>query len=279
MKENDIVWPGQEEKHEEQEKQKELRRQEDKKNIWKTEQVENKRKPVLDHAVTFSINPRKIMKGLFIIAMIFGVFFLGRMSTEEFSIGIPSISGLSVGVDSEVVADIPVEAEVEPEAASAEGAVPAEEVAPAAPNAVGSELTAAAVAEAEDNEDEIIIAGNYNKVALAMDDIKIDWKDTWGKIMGVAVSIKNTEAGTILPEYIIMTVEGYDDFEKRINFPSELKTIKKGVTKKAMLNVPSGFAYNPATVGDLSSVEVYLVLFDQQGKSMATFKQAMNLQR
>lgn len=274
MKENDIVWPGQEKKQEEQEKQKELERQENKKNIWKKEQVGNKRKPMLDHEVIFSINPRKIMKGLFIIVMIFGVFFLGRMSTEEFSIGIPSISGSFVGVGSEVVvADIPVEAEVEPEAASAG------EAAPAAPNAVGSELTVATVAEEEDDEDEIIIAGNYNKVALAMDDIKIDWKDTWGKIMGVAVSIKNTEAGTILPEYIIMTVEGYDDFEKRINFPSELKTIKKGVTKKSMLNVPNGFAYNPATVGDLSSVEVYLVLFDQQGKSMASFKQAMNLQR
>ncbi|MDO8656860.1 MAG: hypothetical protein Q7K45_06490, partial [Nanoarchaeota archaeon] len=121
------------------------------------------------------------------------------------------------------------------------------------------------------------IITTYTKVAVAINDVDFDWKETWGKITKVDYTIKNTETGTIKPDHLGMLVEGYDDFEKKIPLPLSSKTIKAGESASSKVQVPMGFSYSPVTAGDLTTVEITFTLYDADNKVMTSFKTAYNL--
>ena len=78
-------------------------------------------------------------------------------------------------------------------------------------------------------------------------------------------------------EMIKKMANSADDFEKKIPVPPASKTMKAGVTHKAKIPVPSGFAYNPSSVGNLDKVEITLELYDASDKQMATIKKTTSL--
>ena len=120
------------------------------------------------------------------------------------------------------------------------------------------------------------IITKYSKVVISLNDVTVDWKGTWGKITEIDYSIKNNEDGIIKPDHFVMTMEGYTDFEKKIPVSSAIAAEKSDA---AVVIVPGGFAYNQATAGDLTNVEITLVLYDAQNAAMASFKQEFNLKR
>jgi len=141
--------------------------------------------------------------------------------------------------------------------------------------------TATETTETEETVEETLsepIITTYSKVALAISAVKIDWKDTWGKITQIDYTIKNNEAGTVKPSYLIMTMEGYDDYEKKINLPSTTQSMVAGKTVTEGVFVPKGFSYSQQTTGDLNSVTISFILYDANDKPMASFSKDFNLQ-
>jgi len=142
---------------------------------------------------------------------------------------------------------------------------------------VNTTPTAAVVVDTpKDSAPEEIIT-KYSKVALATSGAKVEWHETWGKINQLALTIKNNEAGTIKPSYLIMNVEGYDDFDKRIDLPSALQLVKAAEKVEATVNVPNGFAYNQVTAGDLANVHVLVKMYDDKDTVITSYDREFNL--
>lgn len=249
----------------------------------------------LDKEVTIRIRPRSVLKGGISILVLFLVFFLGRWSVDPSSLGSATVESAAVADVEEVAEPEPVEAEAEDsDSFSLTGFLTGlfgssgdeEEVTAAAvvetveantTNATTGETVAEnATAETAAEPEEPIIT-TYTKVAVAINDVDFDWKETWGKITKVDYTIKNTEAGTIKPDHLGMLVEGYDDFEKKIPLPLSSKTIKAGESGSSKVQVPQGFSYSEVTAGDLTEVVITFTLYDVDNKIMASFKTAYNL--
>ncbi|MBS3169675.1 hypothetical protein J4210_04265 [Candidatus Woesearchaeota archaeon] len=215
------------------------------------------REPRAPREIQVSIRPWKVLK-LFLILLVFSsVFFAGRWSAD----GTDIFSFSSPGPTAAAVSEKAVEKETVPAAtvksAVDEAALPAEEGKVEAP--------------ASDVPEKVIT--KYSKVALAVTAVKKEWYDGWGKIVQLSVTIKNNEEGTIKPAYLVMNVEGYDDFDKRVPLPGKAQEIKAGVKLEENVNIPNGFAYNPATkgIGDMGTVHIITRLYDERDVLITTF--------
>ncbi len=216
-----------------------------------------------DREIHLSIKPWKLFKFFIVLILLSSLFFAGRWSvTGADGLFSSSVKAPTAAV---VVANTPT-----PVKAEAVAVVP-----PAVE--VNTTPTAAAVVDApKDSTSEVIII-KYSKVALATSGAKVEWHETWGKINQLALTIKNNEAGTIKPSYLIMNVEGYDDFDKRIDLPSALQVVKAGEKVEATVNVPSGFAYNQVTAGDLANVHVLVKMYDDKDTAITSYDREFNL--
>lgn len=246
----------------------------------------------LDKEVTIRIRPRSVLKGGISILVLFLVFFLGRWSVDPSSLEIATIESAAVAEVEEAAAPEPVEAEEEDsDSFSLTGFLTGlfgsseddEEITTAVAaeanttNTTAEETPAANATNETAAEPEEPVITTYTKVAVAINDVDFDWKETWGKITKVDYTIKNTEAGTIKADHLGMLVEGYDDFEKKIPLPLSSKTVKAGQTASSKVQVPQGFSYSEVTAGDLTEVVITFTLYDADNKIMASFKTAYNL--
>ena len=234
------------------------------------------RKPLFKEEMTFKIRPLPILKGVFVVLLIIAAFSMGRFTAD----GGSTITGqvvvedtlaepeedLDETLDLNTVKLLPSENEVEQQAASTGtvAAQPATE--PAAEESTPAE------------EDVGPIITTYTKVAFSLSGVTKKWMETWGKITQVEITIKNNEAGTIKPTYMIMNMEGYDDYDKKILLPLSAQTIKAGQTlSKAILVPKGGFDYNEKTAGNLEDVIITLTLYDGNDKQMALYSRPMSL--
>ena len=239
-----------------------------------------------EREIRIKVSPKRILKIVSFFVLLLFMFYMGRwtapstISTETTVVEAPeeipkntfSISGWVTGLfasDEEPNTTQPAATTV-PETPQATPEAPAAAPAPAAENTTPTAPTGAATAQDED-----VITTYDNKVALALNGVKKDWKETWGKITSFDLTIKNSETGAVKTAYIIMAVEGYDDGDKKIIFG---QTIKAGKTLQYTIPVPHGFAYNAVTAGDLTSVDITIQLFDSSDKLISTTKNSMNLQ-
>ncbi len=270
----------------------------------------------LDQEMTINIRlkPRRMVKGVVLLLMLVAVFYLGRFTagpeealtsasisaaegTKETKLDAPAstiaakeaekeswttgvtelVTGFVTGLLPDFSAD---EKETEESAAdtSSPAAVDSSTAsAEAAANTTNITDTAATTAAAVET-----VLTSYSKVALSLNDVKYDWKGTWGKITKIDYTIKNNEEGTVKPSYLIMLVEGYDTEEniikKKISVPLSGQTVKAGEIYTQISNVPQGFAYNQITAGDLADVRITLTLYDSADKLMGQFSGGFNLQ-
>ena len=200
-------------------------------------------------------------------------FYLGRFSIQPPKFPSFSFSGAtSVGETKAAPATEKVEANtgVKKAETTPTAAVTAQDAETGEESAAGNETTASTT-------DDGPVITSYSKVALALESVKTQWKETYGKITDVSYTLKNNEAGIIKPAYFHLLVKGYDDFEKKIPLPLSQQKVAAGETKSLTIKVPYGFAYNKATIPDLPSATVTLVLYDANGKQMASVTQNTNL--
>ncbi len=257
------------------------------------------RKPtsgVLDADIKITISPRKALKGVIVLLLFLGVFALGRWSVdapstsiaeepaqevEELEVEGPStfsrVTGFLSGMIPEFSESNESE-ETETETAPAESNTSTTEENTTSPTPETNVNTSSNSSDAAEEEETEPVITSYSKVALALNDVSIDWKTTWGKITKIDYTIKNNEEGTIEPAYFKMLVEGYDDYEKKITLPLSSKSIKAGQSYNANILIPQGFSYAESATGDLASVDITLILFDANDKSMASYRKSVNLQ-
>ncbi len=222
----------------------------------------------LDGEITIKLSPRRLLRGSLLIFMLVAVFYVGRFSVGAAacqlpSFSLPDFSGLfsdDAGPSGLVTAEVNKtnKTEVKPE-----------------------ELQPAPVNDSTEQEEspETFVTAPYSKVALAVDDVYLDWKGTWGKIKGVSYTIKNNEAGTVKPHHFVMVVEGYDDIEKKFDVPYTSQKVKAGETLKDEAAVSGGFAYSPKQIpdGDLTKVRISLFLQDASNNLLAVVHRDVDL--
>jgi len=246
---------------------------EKKSNIWakvkaKTEKnpVKENKPKVWDKEVAIKVKPWSLVKGFFVIAIIVAIFFLGRFSIDPPEFG---VLGFAVHDTTTELTE-----ETTPEVKDTE---PVAEETPIEEETIPVEAPPEEEIVDEEPEKEEVIITKYSKVALSINSAATDWKGTWGKITGLHYTIKNNEDGTIKPEYVIMTVEGYGDAEKKASLPKTSFTIKKGEKHTGLITIPNGFAYNEKTAGNLESVEVKIYLYDENDHVVTMHKGEFNL--
>jgi hypothetical protein len=253
----------------------------------------SRKQSAFDDSVTLklTVSPKKLFKWSLVILILLCVFFLGRYSAGEACDAIVGSSDVEIaavsddaGVDdgsvskvggffkslfsgSETTGGITAENNTTTEVEEVEAVVVEEPV-----EEPVEEVTVEVV---EDMSEPIITT--YNKVALSLGDVSIDWKTTWGKIKTFKYTIKNNEVGTIEPNYFVMMVEGYDDLEKIVPLPKSSQSLKSGVAASSYAMVPSGFSYNELSTGDLSDVDVTIIMYDGSGVEMAQVKKTVDL--
>ncbi len=254
---------------------------------------------LLKDEIHLTFHPRKLVHGVFLLAIIALAFFVGRWSVDTSAL--PSVETITVeeplqerssgGItgffaglffDDEDKEEAVAEEEREDDTDSndvgetdAEGTTEEateDETDNQASDDDSNEVTGAATAE-----EEIIISGNYHKVALAIPRVVTDWRGTWGKIMQVDYTIVNNEEGTIKPSYLVIMAEGYDDRQKEIPLPTSSRIIKAGKSSASLVAIPNGFSYNEATTGDLAAVQLNFILFDVNKKPMASYSKNFDL--
>jgi hypothetical protein len=236
--------------------------------------VEKKDGKFLDKPLEIQLNPRKLLSGFFLLLLFTSVFFAGRWSVQ------PPALQFALGEETELAAEeasaVTAAAVVEPVAEVVQE--PSEAVVPEPSEAVVHEPSEAEVVPepSEKASDEKIIT-DYKRVAFSIDKAKIDWKETWGKITHLEITIKNNEEGTILPHHVTFEVEGYDNFFKEVPLSQSTKLIKAGETKSGSPAVPFGFGYSEASAGDLTSVQIKGILYDAQNKPMTSFNKNFDL--
>lgn len=247
----------------------------------------------LDKEIHIRIRPRSILKGTIFTVVLLLTFFLGRWSVDPSSLESATVDSAAVAEVEEAVEPAPVETEAADDSSSfsltgfIKGLFSSSDIKDEITNAVVAETnstnttteetTIADTTAAENVTVEEPIITTYTKVAVAINDVDFDWKETWGKITKVDYTIKNTETGTIKADHLGMLVEGYDDFEKKIPLPLSSKTVKAGESASSKVQVPQGFSYSEVTAGDLTAVEITFTLYDADNKIMTSFKTAYNL--
>ncbi len=276
--------------------------------ILKEERME--KKPEREFNIHIRLNPKRLFKGLFLIVLLVGAFFVGRFTAEPESTGTQETSSFSLGrifsgIGTGSSGDSPTGAIVQETGASSgsETADPEGTAADANEGAetAGSESTGSAEetsagVASEENADDAAdsdadagetasdepIITTYTKVAVSLSGLQREVKeaDVWGKITKITYTIKNNEEGTVKPGYLIMRVEGYNEEgdKRRITPASETTTIRAGQSVSATVAVPpNGFSYHRSSAGKLDSVFITIILFDENSKAMATFGKEFNL--
>ncbi len=229
-----------------------------------------KRHSPLDGEITIKLSPRRLLRGSLLILMLITAFYVGRFSVGNASyqlpnFSLPDFSGLFGSDDTSpsglATAEVNETKETETVLQEPEAA-PSNESAEQAPE--GPETFASAP---------------YSKVALSLDEVYLDWKGTWGKITGIAYTIKNNEVGSIKPHHFVMMVEGYDDIQKKFEVQYTSQKVKAGETWKDEASV-GGFAYSAKQIpdGDLTKVRISLALYDASDKLIASHSRDVNLQ-
>jgi hypothetical protein len=210
----------------------------------------------LNREVNVKINPAKIGKLGLVIVVLLAVFFLGRLSANNFE-----LTGLATAevdtVKEKIVEEAPT---VEEDTAVEEVLDEVEEV----PKVV-------------DKRDEKIVT-TYKNVKVQLHEVNVEWKETWGKITGLRYTITNGEDGTILPDHFLIMVEGYKDVEKEAFLEEDSKKITSGQIQSGTVTLEKPFNYNEVTTGKLDDVQVRIVLFDTDGKPMASFQKEFDLE-
>ncbi len=236
-----------------------------------------KEKKSQEKEITIKLKPWRLVKGLFVVALLFGIFFVGRLTAGSDSMSLPDFyklfsydsgpSGLATG-----------------DTTGAGEAEAIKEEAPAEPNETEETQLAEAEeskesAEAVEEKPEKIVGEDYSKVSLSIDGVYKDWKGTWGKIKGIKYTITNNEEGTIRPHHFAMVVEGYEDGEKHFDVSYTSQKVKAGQSLTDEAAVSGGFAYSPVTIpdGDLSKVRISLFLLDADSETMASVHQEVDL--
>ncbi len=226
--------------------------------------------------ITIKISPGKIIRYFLYLILFTGIFYMGRWSVDTSSVASAPADSPSFSLSGYVVSlfsgeeEEPVAAQPAPAAAPNNTASAAEPTGTTGENATGTEV------EQEASEEMVIT--KYTKVAVSLNGVQKDWKESWGKITQIEFTIKNNEAGIIKPSYFKMIVEGYDDLEKSIPLSSAIKEIKAGASVSGAAIVPKGFAYSRVTAGPLENVRINLILYDAEEKAMGSFSKEFNLQ-
>ncbi len=253
----------------------------------------------LDDSVTLklTISPRKLLKWGIVILILICVFFLGRFSMGSSDCTIGDVQEAEVAVADSVTGAV-VDANVDLDDGaiskvsgffkslfSGSGATGSSIIENNATITTGVLETEEAVVEETTEEEAVVevvedvepVVTTYNKVAVSLGDVLIDWKGTWGKIKSFQYTIKNNEAGTIQPDHFVMLVEGYDDFEKVVPLPKSSQNLVAGVTASSYATIPSGFSYSELSAGDLSNVDVTIIMYDPSSVEMAQVKKTIDL--
>jgi hypothetical protein len=233
--------------------------------------------------IDIKINPRKAIKWSLIIVIFLAVFLMGRWSapgivkdlseeTSDSSGFLEFFSSFTGLFHSEEVPT--AETEETPSEEKLAEEIPAEEE-PVEETPAEEELAE----EEEEEVEEAVITAPYHKVSFAIKNVRVDWREYWGKITHLDYTIKNSEEGTIKLDHFVMYVEGYEDIgsEKEIPLPFNSKEIKSKTSVSSTVTVPGGFNYNEKTMGSLDAVGIRLILFDADDKAMASFKKNFDL--
>ena len=239
---------------------------------------------LLDKEVHIRIRSRTILHSVILILLLVSAFFAGRMSVDNSTITtieeveeVEESSSFSLtGFLTSLLPDFSETAESTVEEQETTPTQDSPENTSSSAETVAEPATNTTVTEPEEPAETVITT--YSKVAVSLNDVIEEWKETWGKITKIDFTIKNNEAGTVQPDYFIMHVEGYDDIDKKIPLPPSAKNIKAGQSYSLVINIPQGFAYNPVTAGDLSNVRIGLSLYDASDKLMGSFSQEFSLQ-
>ncbi len=220
--------------------------------------------PMFEKEIKIKVNSKKIGHALFITFILISIFLLGRASAG----GDFGLTGFATSVESLFEEDATVEEPVvEPEIKEEVK----EETKPVEQEAAPPKDSEPAV------EEEDVITKDYGAVTLTLKGIDKEWYDGWGEIKKVNIEIKNKESGTIKPDELIMNVAGYD-YDKKINFPEDLKSIKSGKGYAVNLIIPYGFTYSKDEIKDLSDVKITLSFLDNRGATITTATKGFSLQ-
>jgi hypothetical protein len=232
-----------------------------------------KKASALDKEVTLKFNARKTLKYTIVVVVVLLVFFLGRLSVGDSSNAGFSFGSFFDGSDKDVEAgDVDSGDDVEADETESEEVTPPEEE---VPEPVVEPKVAEEPPVVEENEE---IISDYSAVTVDINDAKIDWKETWGKITDIDYTITNGAGGSIKVDYFILTLPSYEDLEKKMVLPESKKLIKSKTKLSSLVKVPNGFGYRESVTGALSSVPVSLTLFDGFGVQVATVTKSLNLQ-
>jgi len=235
----------------------------------------------IDEDITFKVSPRKIVKGILIVLILLTVFYMGRWTAPDYMPTVAAIEevedesgpGFFSRISGWFTADTKKEVlETETIVVEDEETAPEKETKEETIEEVEEEIVEEDVVE----EDENVIT-NYKKVSFAINKIEKEWKGTWGKITHLDYTIKNSEEGTVKPDYFVMVVEGYNEFEKKVPLPSSSTTIPSTSSATSSATVPNGFAYSELTAGDLNSVQISISLYDSNGQLIYALTKEYNL--
>lgn len=227
--------------------------------------VKPQRESLMDKEVHLRINPKQLMRIGLVVIVLMGVFFLGRLSANNFE-----LTGLATSEAQTVEAEPSIEAKT---ATVQED----EKLSPGEASAL--EPTNEQELPTTEEVKESIYSGPYKKVSIDVRGIDFEWKDTWGKILGFTYSIRNDEEGTIQPSYFLVMLEGYKDQDRRATLSEVNQKVKPGQIQAGTITLEKSFNYNEATAGNLDSVKVSVILFDVNLKAMASHHQEFNLKR
>ncbi len=262
-------------------------------NFEKPQEQKKSKSALMEEEIYIKIKPKIIVKTLSFVVLFLFVFYLGRWSIDTPSFGLNLFSGDhpvtgAVTTTEKVVTESKITKVETPKTTT-----PAPKVEEKATSNVLT-TTAASVVEVpkttttEPNTsttetaatDEVFLASYNGKVAVALTNMKVDWKgDDWGKISQITYTIKNNEDGAVKADHFILTVEGYDDkaLQKKIPIPISSQKLSAGKSYSQTLNVPSGFTFAESTTGSLGNVRIGLLLYDANDKMMSSMSREFDL--
>ena len=270
------------------------------------ETVERERQNSDEREITIKIKPRKIIQVALIILILLVVFYLGRFSAGDSSGD--SWSGFDLNWNFSSSGDDDTMAKVESDKVvdtSPEGVSESAETSDSDETKSADESSDAAdESSTEDSEDTALdsdtadetadvaadstestgatleeqgFTTTYDDVSIVLDSIEHEWKGTWGKITTVSFTIKNKENGPVKMDHLGMTVEGYGEFEKVLPISASVQQVQKMTQVSSKVGVPSGFGYKAVAAGDLSNVQITIVLYDAESGKMGTATKEFNL--
>lgn len=216
----------------------------------------------------------KLLRGVFVLLLVGGVFMLGRYSVDwnlpSFDFG--STGATTAGEKAVAEETTPPAPETTTEAAAPE---PVPEVAPA--EVAAPETSAEGTAPATDEN----VVNTYNNVELTLDDMVYTWdaEGASGKITAIAYSLINGESGTIKPRYFILTMDKYEDKERKTTLDTKSRSVAAGETSKRKAEVANGFSYAKSQLGDMSAVAITVQFFDAGDKLVASKTGNFKLER